>query len=382
MKKSESIIRLTLLSIIISGVGLNLHCQFRARVISPEVSDDNRITFRMFAPEAKNVQLYGEWLSDFTKIETLQRNDTGLYQITIGPVLPEIYGYNFILDGVTILDPANPLVRRDGQRNASLVLVPGKESALYGAEKIPHGNLSKIWYDSPTLDMQRRMYIYTPPGYEKSNMTYPVLYLLHGGGGDEDAWTTMGRAPYILDNLITKGLSKPMLVVMPNGNAYQSAGPGDAPADASARPADFASYRGKFEESLVKDIIPYVEANFRVINNKDARAIAGLSMGGGHTTTTTNNNPAFFSYIGVFSAGARNVDDDFRTKLKAIKENKVKLYYVGCGVDDRLAYQGSLTLVEELKKLEMPYMFRESGGGHTWANWRIYLSELAPLLFK
>jgi len=213
-------------------------------------------------------------------------------------------------------------------------------------------------------------------------MTYPVLYLLHGGGGDEDAWTTMGRAPYILDNLIVQGLAKPMLVVMPNGNAYQPASPGDTPAAATTRPADFVSYRGKYEESLVKDIIPYVENNYRVIKNKDARAIAGLSMGGGHTTTTTNNNPDLFSYIGVFSAGARNVDDDYRAKLKAIKDNKFKLYYVACGVDDRLAYQGSLTLVEELKKLGMPYKFRESSGGHTWANWRIYLSEMAPMLFK
>jgi enterochelin esterase-like enzyme len=382
MKKSGSILRSALLLVFVTQFGLESYCQQRARVISPEVSDDKRITFRIFAPEAKSVKLYGEWITDLTKVETLQRNDTGLFQVTVGPVATEIYGYNFILDGVTIIDPSNPLVRRDGQRNASLVLVPGKESALYGAEKVPHGDLSKVWYDSPTLGMERRMYIYTPPGYEKGDMSYPVLYLLHGGGGDEDAWTTMGRAPYILDNLIAQGLAKPMLVVMPNGNAYQAAGPGDAPAAAAPRPADFASSRGKFEESLVKDIIPYVEKNYRVIKNKDARSIAGLSMGGGHTTTTTNNNPALFSYIGVFSAGARNVDDEYRAKLKAIKDNKVKLYYVACGVDDKLAWQGSQTLVSELKKLDMPYKFRESGGGHTWANWRIYLSELAPVLFK
>jgi enterochelin esterase-like enzyme len=382
MKKSGSILWSASLLVLMTGIGLDSYSQQRARVISPEISDDNRITFRIFAPEAKSVKLYGEWITDLTKVETFQRNDTGLFQITVGPVAPEIYGYNFILDGVSIIDPANPLVRRDGQRNASLVLVPGKESSLYGAEKVPHGNLTKVWYDSPTLGIQRRMYIYTPPGYEKSDMNYPVLYLLHGGGGDEDAWTTMGRANYILDNLIARGLTKPMLVIMPNGNAYQAAGPGDAAAAGAVRPADAASFRGKFEESLVKDIIPYVEKNYRVIKNKDARAIAGLSMGGGHTTTTTNNNPALFGYIGVFSAGARNVDDDYRAKLKAIKDSKVKLYYVACGVDDRLAYQGSQTLVAELKKLDMPSKFRESTGGHTWANWRIYLSEMAPLLFK
>ncbi len=187
MKKSGSILRLALLLVFVTQFGLESYCQQRARVISPEVSDDKRITFRIFAPEAKSVKLYGEWITDLTKVEILQRNDTGLFQVTVGPVAPEIYGYNFILDGVTIIDPSNPLVRRDGQRNASLVLVPGKESALYGAEKVPHGDLTKVWYDSPTLGMERRMYIYTPPGYEKGDTSYPVLYLLHGGGGDEDA---------------------------------------------------------------------------------------------------------------------------------------------------------------------------------------------------
>jgi len=382
MKNILSILRFVFILVLVSGYGVNSYGQFRNRIVSPEVSPDNTITFRLFAPDVESVRLYGEWIKDYTQLETLQKNDTGLFQLTVGPVPPEIYGYNFIVDGVSIIDPANPLVRRDGQRNASLVLVSGKESAFYGVEKVPHGTLSKVWYNSPILGMDRRMYVYTPSGYDKGKESYPVLYLLHGGGGDEDAWTTMGRAPYILDNLIAQGKAKPMIVVMPNGNAYQAAAPGEAPAGDGIRPADYMSYRGKYEESLVKDIIPYIESHYRVVKNKDSRAIAGLSMGGGHTTTTTNNNPALFSYIGVFSAGARNVDDDFRAKLKAINDNKVKLYYVACGVDDRLAYQGSQTLVEELKKLNMPYKFRESTGGHTWANWRIYLSEMAPILFK
>lgn len=375
--------RIILLLIFILGVWLNSFGQLRNRVISPEVITGYKIVFRLFAPEAKSVSLYGEWITDYTKLVILQRNDTGLFQVEVGPVAPEIYGYNFIVDGVLVLDPSNPLVRRDGQRNASLVLVPGKESALYGAEKVPHGTLSKVWYDSPTLGINRRMYVYTPAGYEKGDINYPVLYLLHGAGGDEDAWTTMGRAPYILDNLISQGKSRPMLVVMPNGNAYQTAAPGETPSSTTTeRPSDFASYRGKYEESLVNDIIPFIEKNYHVLKGKDNRAIAGLSMGGGNTVTVTTSHPELFSYIGVFSAGVRNADEAFDTKMKAIKDNKVKMYYVGCGVEDRMAYQGSQLLVAILKKHGIPYIFRESTGGHTWANWRIYLSEMAPLLFK
>ena len=208
------------------------------------------------------------------------------------------------------------------------------------------------------------MYVYTSPGYEKGDQSYPVLYLLHGGGGDEDAWTTMGRAHYILDNLIAQGKAKPMLVVMPNGNAYQAAAPGEAPSAAGERPADMASYRGKYEESLVFNIIPYIEKNYHVLKGKDNRAIAGLSMGGGHTVTITSSHPELFSYIGVYCA-VRNVDEAFEAKINAIKDNKMKLYYIGCGVDDRLAYQSSQILAGILKKQGIPYTFRESAGGHT-----------------
>ena len=173
----------------------SLSGQMRNRIISPEVSDDNEITFRVFAPKAEEVKIYGEWLTSYTDLTPLVKNDTGLWSVTVGPVEPEIYGYMFLVDGLTVLDPSNPLVRRDGQRNASLVLVPGPASELYGTEEVPHGTLSKVWYPSPSTGKDRRMYVYTPPGYNKGDEKYPVLYLLHGAGGDEDAWTTMGRAP-------------------------------------------------------------------------------------------------------------------------------------------------------------------------------------------
>jgi enterochelin esterase family protein len=161
--------------------------------------------------------------------ENLVRNDTGLWVTTLGPLPPEFYGYTFLVDGVTILDPSNPQIKRDGVRNASVLLVQCKESDLYSVKNIQHGTLSRVWYESPTLSLIRRMYIYTPPGYEDSKSKYPVLYLLHGGGGDEDAWTTLGRAHIILDNLIAQGKAKPMIIVMTNGNANQAAAQGDSP---------------------------------------------------------------------------------------------------------------------------------------------------------
>jgi len=298
--------------------------------------------------------------------------------------MPEYYGYSFLVDSVQVLDPLNGLIKRDGVRNASVLLIPGEASDLYAVKDVPHGTLSKVWYPSPTLNMTRRMYVYTPPGYEDGSDRYPVFYLLHGGGGDEDAWTTLGRAPQILDNLIALGTARPMIVVMTNGNAYQAAGPGDAPAvagDTPRTPIDRSQYAGKFEESLVKDVIPYVESHYRVVANKENRAIAGLSMGGGHTITTTNSNPGVLGYIGVFSAGAREPDEAFGQRLDALKQSGVYLYWIGCGVDD-FVYESTQTLLAVLDEHEFEHTYHENPGGHTWANWRIYLSVLAPQLFR
>jgi enterochelin esterase family protein len=272
-------------------------------------------------------------------------------------------------------------------RNASVLVVPGKESDLYTVKNIPHGTLSKVWYESPTLSLTRRMYIYTPPGYENSKSKYPVLYLLHGGGGDEDAWTTLGRAHIILDNLIAQGKAKPMIIVMTNGNANQAAAQGDSPVLPlqEVRPPTATgglSSTGRFEASLVKDVVPYIESHFRVLKDKNNRAIAGLSMGGGHTQRITLTNPDMFAYIGIFSAGTRNITEELENQFKVLKTKNPKLYWVGCGVDDQLAYLGSRTLTDLLKKDGFNYLFRETPGGHTWANWRIYLSEMAPLLFR
>ncbi|MBN2588691.1 MAG: esterase family protein [Sedimentisphaerales bacterium] len=363
----------------IAGRGMAMSGRSRGPV-SPEIHLDNKVTFRISAPQANQVTVSGDWGTGFTR-EEMAKDEDGLWSVTVGPLKPEFYGYAFNVDGVQVLDPANSQIKRDGTRNASVLLIPGDESDLYTVKDVPHGTLAKVWYDSPTLEMKRLMYVYTPPGYQKGTEKYPVLYLLHGGGGDEDAWTTLGRAPQILDNLIADGKAKPMVVVMPNGNANQTAAPGAAPAgtvQANTGTRGVGMSQGRYEQSLAKDIVPYIEKNYRVTANSDNRAVAGLSMGGGHTIRVTLENPDMFGYIGVFSDGSEAVEVDFQK----LKDKEPKLYWVGCGVDDTLAYSNSKNLVEMLKKLEFNYKFRETPGGHTWANWRIYLSELSPLLFK
>lgn len=360
-------------------------------VISPEIQPDNKVTFRLFAPEAKTVKLSGNWMPGWGTSVELMRNDTGLYHLTIDPLPSEMYTYSFLVNGVKTIDPGNAFVVRDGTRNESAFLIPGEKSALYGVTDMPHGTLQKVWYSSPTLGIDRLMYVYLPAGYSGSKEKYPVFYLLHGGGGDEDAWTTLGRAPQILDNLIASGKAKPMIVVMTNGNPGDAAAPFAGPVKKAkadqANPASMGS--GKFEESLVKDVIPFIEKNYRVIANKDNRAVAGLSMGGIQTITLANTAPEVFSYYCVMSMGLVDMtrfggkdDKDSRVpNLEKLRKSGVKLYWIGCGKEDFL-YKSAEELRKFLDENKFPYIYRESEGGHTWTNWRIYLSELVPQLFK
>lgn len=364
-----------------------------ARVISPEILPDNSVILRVYAKEASKVTVSGEWKSG--PGEALVRNDTGMFSITLGPLKPELYGYTFTVDGVRMIDPNNVQVRRDGVRYESFFIIPGQESDLYFQKSgVPHGTVTKVWYKSAVLEMDRRVYVYTPAGYDNSSAKYPVFYLLHGAGGDEDAWTTMGRAAQIMDNLIAQGKAKPMIVVMTNGNANQAGAQNEVPVvqvQGQTGMAAYQRYAGKFEEHLVKDVVPFIEKNYRTLSGKENRAIAGLSMGGAHTQTITNNNPGLFNYIGVFSMGimtnnqnnqdALKIEQERDTKIEALKNSGYKLYWIGVGKDDFL-YQSVVTLRNTLDKHNFKYIYRESTGGHTWANWRIYLSEFAPMLFK
>jgi len=367
-----------------------------ARIISPEILPDNKVTFRVYAKDVQKISVSGEWQEEFNASETLVKNDTGLFSITVGPLKPELYGYTFSLDGVNTIDPNNVQVRRDGARYQSFFIVSGPESDLYfHKHNVHHGNVAKVWYTSSVIGFQRRMYVYTPAGYENSTDKFPVFYLLHGAGGDEDAWTNMGRTAQIMDNLIAQGKAKPMIVVMTNGNANQAGAQNEVPpipVTGEQGMAAYQRYAGKFEEHLVKDVVPFIEKNYRTLSGKDNRAIAGLSMGGMHTQTITNDNPGVFGYIGVYSMGimsmrqqdpdeAAKLEQERITKLNALKDSGYTLYWIACGKDD-FVYSGVVTLRETLDKIGFKYVYRESTGGHTWANWRIYLSEFAPMLFK
>ena len=350
----------------------------RKPIVSPEVKADS-VTFRLKAEYATDVKMYGSWMPGYFDKIDLKRGPEYIWEVTIPAPAPEIYTYNFFVDGVAVSDPNNVLMQRDGTRYLSMLLVDGERSENY-KEANKRGSVSHVWYDSELLGINRRMTVYTPYGYETSKKTkYPVLYLLHGGGGDEEAWTSMGRTAQILDNLIEKGLAKPMIVVMPNGN------PGQQAACTLNLPAKDISYRdpayaNSYVTSLVKEIIPFIEKNYRAIPKKEARAIAGLSMGGGHTTSATMLFPGVFDYICPMSCGMRD-GENVDAQMQAIKKAGYKLYWIGCGTED-FAWPGTEVMVEILKRNNMEYTLFASDGGHVWYNWRYYLNTFAQLLFK
>jgi enterochelin esterase-like enzyme len=378
------------LLVILLILSFSLMAQFGQRMPkSPEINPDNSVTFRLLAKSATKVGLTGNWMPGYGTVVDM-KSDTGLWTITVDPLPSEMYTYVFVVDGVRAIDPGNAVTVRDGTRNESMFIVPGDKASLYATQEVPHGTLEKVWYSSPTLGLERLLYVYTPAGYRDSKSGYPVLYLLHGAGGDEDAWTTLGRTPQILDNVIAAGKAKPMIVVMTNGNPGQAAAPGVAPVKAAAANQNpMAMGQGKFEESLVKDVVPFIEKNYRVIANKDNRSVSGLSMGGMQTMNIANKYPEVFSYYGVMSMGLMDMSrfggkDDPAARLQSLKnlqKSGVKLYWIGCGKEDFL-YQSVTDLRKFLDDNKFPYQYLETSGGHTWPNWRIYLSELTPKLFK
>ena len=346
------------------------------QIVSPEIVGDST-TFRLSADYATVVTLYGSWLPGYGDRIPMVKGEGGVWSVTIETPDPEIYTYNFFVDGVSVNDPQNYMVQRDGTRYLNMLLVPGERSENY-FESSQRGTVSYKWYDSELLGLNRRLTVYTPYGYETSKAKYPVLYLLHGGGGDEEAWTSMGRAAQILDNLIEKGLAEPMIVVMPNGNAGQQAAcTMGLPVKEFPRTEANANL---YVTSLVKEIIPYIEKNYRVIAKPEARAIAGLSMGGGHTISATTLFPGTFDYICPMSCGVGE-SDHLDADLQGIKKAGYKLYWIGCGTAD-FAMPGSEVLDEALTRNGMEHTFFTSDGGHEWKNWRLYLNTFARLLFK
>jgi enterochelin esterase family protein len=366
------------LFIFIASYGQELANFRRAPVVSPEIGEKT-ITFRMSAPQAKLVRLYGSWMRSFDSSLNMNKDTAGIWVVSIPKPAAELYTYNFIVDGFTVNDVNNVFLQRDGTRYLSVLLVPGDLTANY-FEAGKRGNLRKVWYNSPTIGTTRRMYVYTPYGYENGTESYPVLYLLHGGGGDEDAWATMGRACQILDNLIEKKLAVPMICVMPNGNPSQEAARTTLLQE-KVLDRNAPGVANLYINSIVKDIIPYIEKNFRVIAKPEARAVSGLSMGGGHTLSVTNEYPGVFGYICPLSMGVRDTQTDIDAKLQGVKKAGYKLYWIGCGSED-FVYEMAKSLDAALKRNGLEHTFHVTTGGHTWANWRIYLNTFAPLLFK
>ena len=348
------------------------------QIVSPEIKGDS-VTFRLSANYATVVNLYGNWMANYTDVVPLTKGNDGVWEVTIAAPEPEIYTYNFIVDGVSVNDPRNFMVQRDGTRYLNMLLVPGERSANYNETLAHRGTVSYRWYDSNILGINRRVTVYTPYGYENSKQKYPVLYLLHGAGGDEEAWSSMGRTAQIMDNLIEQGKAVPMIVVMPNGN------PGQQAAGTMGLPVKNYDYRAPenaniYVRSLVEELVPFIEKEYRAIPKKASRAIAGLSMGGGHTFAATTLYPDKFDYICPLSAGTRE-SDTLDQQLQGIKKAGYKLYWIGCGTAD-FAYPNNQVLDKALTRNGMPHTFFESTGGHEWKNWRLYLNTFAPLLFK
>jgi enterochelin esterase family protein len=358
---------------------------------SPEINGDHTVTFRLAAPGASEVKISGDWLPYEGWVPgsvPMQKSEEGVWIHTTEILEPELYSYFFLVDGLRMNDPNNPYLNRDVATVTNFFIVEGETADLYRVRDIPHGTVTKRWYDSPGLGMDRRVTIYTPAGYETSEEDYPVLYLLHGAGGDEDAWPTLGRAIQILDNLIASGKATPMIVVMPNGNVIQDAAPGEG--NAGYYKPEFMvpkTMDGTYEETFV-DIMNFVETNYRVNAGKAHRAVAGLSMGGYHSLHISRYYPNTFDYIGLFSAAilpnqnvSSEVYQDIDGTLIKQMENGYKLYWIGIGKTDFL-YKNNLDYKEKLEAMGMPHVFMESEGGHIWKNWRFYLSLFVPQLFK
>src|SRR5438067_1096213 len=310
--------------------------------------------------------------------------------MTVGPLVPDFYSYSFNVDGVRTIDPRNAMVKQGIATLDSMLLVPGPEAAYEDVQPGPHGEIRAVWYDSKTLGGPRRLHVYTPPGYERGTARYPVFYLIHGGGDEDSGWSTIGRAGFILDNLLAAGKIKPMIVVMPNGSITlpgvtnpMGGGRGAATPEAiAARIATISRLHDAFASDLLTGIIPHVESTYRVLATRENRAIAGLSMGGAETLRAAPSNLDKFAWVGVFSMGLQEgvnagVNSDFVEHNAAFfadpeKTNQqVKLFWIGVGKDDRIVGDGPRRLSETLKAHNIRHEYHESEGGHTWINWRL-----------
>jgi enterochelin esterase family protein len=339
-------------------------------VVSPEVKADRSVTFRVLAPKAEAVTLTAGDIPGGQQPRRLAKGEEGVWELTLGPVDPGTYRYTFNVDGVATVDPRNPAASESNGNVWSVVHVPGSETA--DNRDVPHGAVAKVFYRSTALGRDRRMHVYTPPGYAAGADKYPVLYLLHGSSDSDDSWVSVGRANFILDNLIATKKAEPMLVVMPAGHV--------GPTGVRATPTG-----GRFEDDFERDIRPYVEKNYRVRTDRASRAVAGLSMGGAQTLSLFAAKPADYGYVGVFSSAVLfGKADDWEKQHKetlAGGKDGLKLFWFATGKDDFLLARTKET-VGLFQRLGFTPEFQETPGGHTWIVWRKYLAEFTPQLFR
>ena len=359
------------------------------QVVSPEVAADRRIIFRILAPQAQAVRLNATDIPGNGPAAALTKESNGVWELTTAAVPAGAYRYNFNIDGVATLDPRNPSTSESNNNSWSMVTVPGSD--LFDTKQVAHGSVSEVNYYSTALRAFRRMHVYTPPGYETSSKKYPVFYLLHGAGDSDDSWSSVGRAGFILDNLIAAKTAKPMIVVMPAGHTRSTAGN-----PLSANGTD------PFVNDFVSDVMPYVQNNYRVLTDRSNTAIAGLSMGGSQTLNVAFAHLEKFGYVGVYSSGLLGAfpipgrggaaappaagpgEWESRNAAKLDDANLKKglrVFWFATGKDDFLL-NTTVATVDLFKKHGFSPVFKQSAGGHTWLNWRDYLTEFAPQLFQ
>ncbi len=359
----------------------------RPRVKSPVVNTDGTVTFNFYDPSAQTVSVTGDFEEIKGKTLPMTKQDNGVWTVTTGPLAPELYSYSLSVDGQRFIDPANSYVNRDISTLSNIFIVTktaDDKGHLYSVNNVPHGSLSRVWYNSPTLGQQRRMTVYLPADYD-GKKRFPVMYLLHGHGGDETAWGDLGRTSQIMDNLIAEGKCQPMIVVMPNGNPTCNAAPGWWHEGMYTPDGNAFRERGakaSMEESFM-DIVNFVDSHYQTIAQRSGRAVTGLSMGGGHTFGISRLYPNEFDYYGLQSAAARIPQDkaQFDEQMERLFASKPKLYWIAIGKDDFLM-QMNTELRHYLDTKGYTYEYYENDGGHIWRNWRIYLSMFAQMIFK
>ena len=371
---------LVIAATILATTASQLSAQRAQPVTSPEVHADGTFTLRFRAPDAEEVTVIGE-LDGQT--HPMTKDENGVWSVTLGPWAPDVYNYQFRVDGIIAMDPANPSVKLGfgGFPPANFVEVPADTLSFYDARPVPHGSARMETYHSNSLGVPRTLWVYTPPGYDEGTESYPVFYLLHGSGNIDSSWILTGRANLIMDNLIADGLARPMILVMPFGYARQ--GVGIAPEIAGESVAGGGNNTTLFGRDLLEDVIPFIESRFRTLPGRENRALGGLSMGGGQTVAIGFSNPDVFSSLVVMSAGANNAPENYPEFFNAeVTNDRMDLIWVGIGEDDNLTGASARALHEALTEHGIDHIWRLTPGRHEWNVWRHHLREVAPLLFQ